>query len=228
VRAPEPLMPITRFPDPRLATRDGIVAFGDDLHPDSLILAYRSGIFPWPIEGLPLPWFCPPRRAILEFRSIHISRSLRRARRLTKLRLSVDNAFEKVIDACAHTSRLDKRTGEEAGTWITPEMIAAYTRLHQLGYAHSAEAWEGDNLVAGLYGVSVAGTFSAESMFHIAPDASKLALLHLTDHLASHGLEWMDVQVMSPHLKALGARAISRDEFLALLKATQAKGLALF
>jgi len=221
-------MPIARFPDPRNTTPEGVLAFGGDLHPDSLILAYSSGIFPWPIEGLPLPWFCPPERAILEQRGLHLSRSLRRTRRLTAFQLTIDRAFERVIAACATTPRVSRITGAEAGTWITGDVIEAYTRLHRMGLAHSVECWDGAALVGGVYGVSIGGTFSAESMFRTAPSASKLALVHLVEHLHARGLEWVDVQVMSPHLEALGARPVPRDEYLALLKATQAKKLQLF
>lgn len=220
-------MPVLEFPDPRRTTPEGLLVFGGDLHPDSLILAYSSGIFPWPIEGYPLPWFCPPRRAILEFSSLHIPRSLRGARNRSTLRFSIDTAFEQVIEACARTPRIDA-DGEEAGTWITGEMMEAYTRMHHMGLAHSSEAWDGNRLVGGIYGVSVSGTFSGESMFRLEPNASKLALLHLVDHLRARGLTWLDAQVMSPHMKSLGAKTISRDKFLALLKDTQAQGIKTF
>ena len=221
-------MPIVSFPDPRRANRHGLLAVGGDLHPDSLILAYRSGIFPWPTEGMPLPWFCPPRRAILEWARLHVPRSLRGARNRRAFRLSVDEAFPRVIDACAHTPRYDPDTGELEGTWITAEMIDAYVRLHRLGHAHSVEAWEGSELVGGIYGVSIEGAFSAESMFHTRDNASKLALLHLLEHLHARGLDWLDVQVMTPHVKRLGAREIPRDEFLGLLATTHERRLALF
>lgn len=216
-------MPITAFPDVRKATRDGLLAVGGDLHPDSLILAYSNGIFPWPTEGMPLPWFCPPKRAIIEFASVHRSRSLRRTLRKTELRLSVDEAFRRVMRGCAEMPR-----EEGNGTWITADMLDAYGHLHDLGLAHSVEAWLGDELVGGIYGVSIGGTFSAESMFRSVPNASKLALVHLIDHLASRGLEWLDVQVMSKHVQALGAKNIPRDEFLRRLKEMQAKQLDLF
>ena len=216
-------MPITAFPDVRKATRDGLLAVGGDLHPESLILAYSSGIFPWPIEGMPLPWFCPPRRAIIDFSSVHRSRSLRRTLRKTDLRLSVDEAFGRVMRGCAEVPR-----AEGNGTWITAEMLAAYGRLHEMGLAHSVEAWRESELVGGIYGVSIGNTFSAESMFRLADNASKLALVHLIDHLASRGLDWLDVQVMSPHVRALGAEEIPRDQYLRRLKETQAKNLDLF
>jgi len=216
-------MPVVRFPDPRSADREGVVAIGGDLHPQSLLLAYRQGIFPWPAEGLPLLWFCPAERAVLDFEALHIPRSLARARKQTTLRFTIDAAFAPVIRACAATPRPGQK-----GTWITPEIIAAYVRLHRLGIAHSAEAWHGRRLVGGLYGVDVDGAFAAESMFYAEPNASKLTLLYFVDQLRSRGLEWLDIQVMTPHLARLGATTISRNAFLARLQATRARGLTLF
>jgi leucyl/phenylalanyl-tRNA--protein transferase len=220
-------VPIREFPDPRRATADGIVAFGGDLHPDSLRLAYRSGIFPWPIEGMPLCWFSPPQRAVLELSHLHVPRSLARLRRRAPFELTVDRAFDRVINACAEAPRIG-RDGEPDGTWITPEVVSAYAALHRLGEAHSVEAWRAGELVGGVYGVSIGGTFSAESMFHRESGASKLALLHLVEHLGARGLDWIDVQVLSPLLERLGARLESRDQFLARLASTQALALALF
>jgi leucyl/phenylalanyl-tRNA--protein transferase len=216
-------MPVAEFPDPRSANRDGIVAVGGDLHPQSLLLAYRQGIFPWPVEGFPLLWFCPAERGVLVFRELHLPRSLVRARRQTALRFSIDQAFPEVIRACAATPR----PGQD-GTWITPQIIAAYIRLHRMGITHSAEAWSGERLVAGIYGVEADGAFAAESMFYREPNASKLVLLHLVDHLREHGLDWLDIQVLTPHLARLGAKAIPRDEFLEKLRRTRARGLRLF
>lgn len=216
-------MPVLRFPDPRTATPEGVVAVGGDLHPETLQAAYRSGIFPWPVEGYPLLWFSPPERGVLDFAELHLPRSLRRARRVRPYRCTIDAAFGDVIRACAATPRPDQE-----GTWITGAIVRAYERLHALGLAHSAEAWEGDRLVGGIYGVAIDGAFAGESMFHHAPDASKLALLHLVGHLASRGLDWMDIQVLTPHMARLGARAVPRDVFLRRLAATRARGLGLF
>jgi leucyl/phenylalanyl-tRNA--protein transferase len=216
-------VPVLRFPDPRQATPEGVVAVGGDLHPDTLRAAYRDGIFPWPVAGLPLLWFSPPERGVLEFGALHLPRSLRRARRRTRLRCTIDAAFEAVIDACAATPRPDQE-----GTWITPSIRDAYVALHRRGVAHSAEAWDGDVLVGGIYGVDVDGAFAGESMFHAVPDASKLALLHLVEHLGARGLDWLDIQMLTPHMARLGARAIPRDDFLARLAATRARGLRLF
>ena len=148
---------------------------------------------------------------------------MRRLRRQSALRFTIDRDFPAVIAACADMPRAD-----QPGTWITDDMTAAYTRLHQLGIAHSAEAWDGDQLVGGVYGVDVDGAFAAESMFRHVPNASKLALLHLVDHLAARGLDWLDVQVLTPHVARLGGRAIARDEFFTRLASTRARGLMLF
>ena len=216
-------MPVLEFPNPRSVSAEGVVAVGGDLHPETLLLAYREGIFPWPVPGLPLLWFCPAERAVLEFRDLHLPRSLVRAQRRTTLHFTIDAAFHQVIRACAETPR-----AEQNGTWITPQIVRAYTRLHAMGFTHSVEAWDGDRLVGGAYGVEVDGAFAAESMFYRQPDASKLALLHLIAHLRAHGLDWVDIQVMTPHLARLGAKTLSRDAFLDKLRRTRARGLRLF
>jgi leucyl/phenylalanyl-tRNA--protein transferase len=216
-------MAIIQFPDPRTASPEGIVAIGGDLHPDSVLAAYRRGIFPWPVEKLPLLWFCPAERGVLDFAALHIPRSLRRARRRTTLHCTIDRAFGDVIRGCADTPR----PGQQ-GTWITPAVVQAYVRLADLGIAHSVEAWADDTLVGGLYGVDVDGAFAAESMFHRRPNASKLALLHLIDHLRVRGLDWIDVQTLTPHMARLGARLAGRDEFLQRLEGTRGRRLRLF
>jgi leucyl/phenylalanyl-tRNA---protein transferase len=213
---------VIAFPDPRLIRGD-IVALGDDLSPETLVTAYRNGIFPWPTEGIPLPWFSPRRRAILFLDELHIARSLRRFASRRPYRLTIDASFREVITACAETPR----PGQD-GTWIFPPIVEAYCRLHELGVAHSVEVWEDEILVGGIYGVDAGGAFAAESMFHHRPNASKLALLGLIRHLQSRGLEWLDIQVMTPHMEQLGARLLSRNRFLDLLAATQARRLRLF
>jgi leucyl/phenylalanyl-tRNA--protein transferase len=216
-------MPVARFPDPRHTYPDGLLAVGGDLHPETLLLAYGQGIFPWPHEGWPLAWFSPVERAVLEFDELHVPRSLAKARERAPFRYSIDEAFEDVINACASAGRPD-----QPGTWIIPEMIDAYIEFHRLGHAHSVEVWEGDELVGGLYGVDAGGTFGGESMFHRRSNASKLALLYLVDHLRERGSAWIDIQTMTPHFELLGAKLIPRDEFLANLAATRAQGLVLF
>ncbi len=213
----------SRFPDPRAATPDGVVAVGGRPEPALLEEAYARGIFPWPVDGYPLLWFSPPERGVLCFEELHVPRSLAREQRRTRLQFTIDRAFERVIRACAEVERAHER-----GTWIKPWMIRGYCEFHRLGRAHSVEAWEDGELVGGLYGVDAGGAFAGESMFHLRPNASKLALLFLTGHLRARGLGWLDIQVMTPHMEALGARLIPREEFLQLLARTQQRGLKLF
>jgi leucyl/phenylalanyl-tRNA--protein transferase len=200
-----------------------IIHFGGELNTVNLLNAYARGIFPWPIEGCPLPWFCPARRAILEFAEIRISRSVRRAKRDSALTFTIDKAFEEVMSNCASVTRKD-----EQGTWISEDFIREYARLHSLGNAHSVEAWAGNKLVGGIYGVDAGGVFCGESMFHLQPNASKLAILFLVEYLAERGANWLDIQVMTPHMHALGAREISRKAFIAKLRSLQTKRLKLF
>jgi leucyl/phenylalanyl-tRNA---protein transferase len=216
-------MALIYFPDPRDTTEEGIVAFGGNLEPQTLITAYRKGIFPWPIEGLPLAWFCPEERAILEYKDIHIPRSLKRVIKDHPFTFTIDKDFRAVIKACAKAKR-----NNQQGTWITPHIIRAYSELHRIGHAHSVEVWEEGQLVGGLYGVDAGGLFAGESMFHIRPNASKLAILHLMEHLHNAGVDWIDIQVMTPHMEMLGAKLIDRDEFLERLKDALDRGIKLF
>ena len=213
---------MSTFPDPRYAPSD-VVAMGEDLRVETLREAYRKGIFPWPHDGLPLPWFSPRRRAVIFFDELHVGRSLRKAQKRAELTFTIDRDFPAVIAECAAADRPD-----QDGTWIAPAMIAAYTRLHEAGDAHSVEVWEGDTLVGGLYGVDCGGLFTGESMFHHRPEASKLALLFLIDHLRERGATLLDCQVMTPHMEALGAREISRAKFLDALAEVQARGIRIF
>src|SRR5262245_34835331 len=169
---------------------DGIVALGGPLTTTNLLRAYCNGIFPWPVNEQILPWCCPEERGILDFNDLHIARSLVRSRRKTTFHFTMDQAFLEVITACATVERKS-----ESGTWITPQMIRAYYELHKQGHAHSVEVWEGRELVGGVYGVDACGSFSGESMFSIRPNASKFALLFLIDHLQSHSLDWIDIQM---------------------------------
>jgi len=212
----------SKFPDVRKARGD-IIAIGDDLSSETLRDAYRHGIFPWPHEELPLPWFSPRRRAVIFFDELHVGRTLRKSMRHAPFTFTIDKAFDDVIRACAATPR-----AEGEGTWIGPEIVRAYTSLHGEGDAHSVEAWEGDALAGGLYGMDAGGLFTGESMFHRRAEASKLALLYLIDHLRERGATWLDCQIMTPHMRALGAREIPRAQFLDLLEETQARSLHLF
>ena len=200
-----------RFPDPSTADADGLVGVGADLEPETLLYAYRQGIFPWPHPGMPLPWFSPDPRGVIWLDSLRTSRSLRQRLRHSGWETTVDRAFETVVAACAERYRPE-------GTWIVPEMRVAYLRLHRLGHAHSLEVWRDEELVGGLYGVSVGGVFTGESMFHHATDASKVALVDLVDRLAEAGGRLVDVQLVTQHLSSLGARPLPRQEYLDLLR----------
>lgn len=215
------LTPHSSFPDPRRARGD-VVALGEDLSVENLRDAYRHGIFPWPHEELPLPWFSPRRRTVIFFDELHVPRSLRKSQRKSEFRYTIDQAFAQVIRACADSPRGDD------GTWIGEDIVAAYTKLHEAGSAHSVEVWDGDELVGGLYGVDSGGAFTGESMFHKRTDASKLALLHMIEHLQSRGATWLDCQVTTPHMAALGAREIPRAKFLDMLAEAQKRELKLF
>ena len=175
------------------------------------------------MDGLPLTWVSPPMRGILEFSELHVPRSLAKERARTPFTFTIDRDFQSVIEACARIKRPD-----QPGTWITDRMLRAYIRFYRLGYAHSVEVWEGEELVGGLYGVAVDGVYAGESMFHRRPNASKLALLFLIDHLKERGLEWIDIQMLTPHMETLGAKEIPRKEFLEKLAATRTLGLTLF
>ena len=201
-----------------------IIGFGGNLTVENLQEAYNKGIFPWHIDGLPLPWFCPEKRAILEFRELNIPKSLRKVKQKNEFTFTIDKDFEAVIRNCAKTKR-----PHEAGTWITSKFIKTYTKFHQTGDAHSVEVWDEEkNLVGGLYGVDANGVFCGESMFYKKSNASKLALLFLVEHLRSRGATWLDTQVMTPHFEKLGAKEIPRQDFLDKLEETQKKNLLLF
>lgn len=213
-------MPIHRlprdvaFPDPELAEPDGLLAVGGDLSPERLVAAYAAGIFPWYSAGSPILWWSPDPRLVLEPGWLHVPRSLQRTLRRGRYRVTADRAFEQVIRACAGTAR----PGQD-GTWITGAMAAAYLRLHRLGLAHSFEAWEGEALAGGLYGVSLGDAFFGESMFAARPDASKVAFVRSVEWLASRGVRLVDCQVRTEHLARFGARELPRAEFLAHLAA---------
>lgn len=199
------------FPPPDLA-EDGLLAVGGDLRPERLLLAYSHGIFPWYEDGLPILWHSPDPRMVLEGERLHVPRSLRKTMRQQRYRVTYDTAFRAVIEACATTPRPD-----QDGTWITGEMIRAYGRLHELGLAHSVEAWQGRDLVGGLYGVSLGAAFFGESMFARAPDASKIAFVTVVEHLREKGITLIDCQVYTDHLARFGAEEWTRARYLATL-----------
>jgi leucyl/phenylalanyl-tRNA--protein transferase len=203
------------FPPPEKAERGGLLAVGGDLSPDRLLLAYSLGIFPWYDEDLPILWHSPDPRMVLRPAELAVSRSLRRTcdRQVYEIRL--DSAFDRVIHGCAAVPRR-----EADGTWITGEMIDAYLRLHELGYAHSAEAWCGGELVGGLYGVSLGGCFFGESMFALRADASKVAFVRLVRQLEAWRFDLVDCQVHTEHLARFGATEWPRARFLRVLRAS--------
>ncbi len=200
------------FPPPESAEPSGLLAVGGDLSTRRLLAAYAHGIFPWPIEGLPLPWFSPDPRWVIVPDSLHVPRRLTRTLRQARLEVRLDTAFGEVMRACATAPR----PGQD-GTWITAEMLEAYERLHAEGFAHSAEAYRDGELVGGLYGVSLGSCFFGESMFTRAPDASKTALVMLVRQLAVWGFTLFDCQTHTPHVQRLGARPWPRPRFLAAL-----------
>jgi len=211
-----------RFPDPAsaLSWPNGLLAAGGDLAPARLLAAYRLGIFPWYETGQPILWWCPDPRAVILPGELHVSRRLKRFLARDPFEASFDRAFDEVVAGCARTMEPD------VGTWITPEMIAAYRELHRLGHAHSVEIWDHEQLVGGLYGVAVGRAFFAESMFSRKANASKAAMVFLVGELRSRGFRVMDCQLPSRHLATMGAREIPRDEFLALLVANVDEGTA--
>lgn len=192
---------------------DGLLAVGGDLREERLLLAYRSGIFPWYSEGEPLLWWSPDPRMVLFPGEFHCSQSLRRVIKRGLFQVTLDRAFPAVIRACGDTPR----PGQD-GTWITPEMEAAYVGLHDQGHAHSIECWHEGRLVGGLYGVAIGGCFFGESMFSHRDNASKVAMFALTQAARAWGIPLIDCQVANPHLLSLGAREISRKTFCQLLR----------
>jgi leucyl/phenylalanyl-tRNA--protein transferase len=207
-----------RFPSPLAAGEDGLLCYGGNLAVETLAEAYQQGIFPWPQEGLPLLWFSPEKRGVLDFSELHWSRRFLRALRDTRFRVTFNQAFARVIAECASVPR-----AHEPGTWILPAMQEAYLRFHEAGYAHSVECWMGEQLVGGLYGVYVGGVFSGESMFFKMSDASKRCLFAVIQALQVNGVEWMDIQMVTPLLEKLGGKYVSRDEFLLRLEKAHLK-----
>ena len=201
------------MPPASSADDNDVVGVGADLAPSTMVAAYRQGIFPWPHDDLPLPWFSPDPRAVIPCGGVHVSRSLRRTLRRSRWTTTVDRASIDVLAGCRD------RPGE--GTWITDELAVAYGRLFTMGWAHTVEVWNGDDLVGGILGLLLGGVFTGESMFHRRSDASKVALLDLVTRLEAAGGVALDAQLMTDHLASLGARPWSRDRFLATLRAVR-------
>ncbi len=203
------LPPSEYFLSADLADEDGLIGVGGGLSPARLIDAYQHGIFPWPVdEQAPMLWWSPDPRAILELDQLHISRRLQQTCRSERFTVTMNRDFAAVIHGCATSG---DRLGE---TWLTREMIEAYTQLHRLGHAHSIEVWENGQLAGGIYGIAIAGLFSGESMFHVVRDASKVSLVHLVEHLRDRGYALFDIQQLTDHTASLGATEIPRDEYL--------------
>ena len=208
------LGPQLEFPPATSANRDGLVAVGGDLSIERLLLAYRQGIFPWPIfDDDLMTWFSPDPRAILELDALHVSRSLSKVMRRGALSVTIDRAFEDVVAACASPGP------GRSSTWITRALGRAYVELHRQDHAHSVEVWQDGALVGGLYGVSVQGLFAGESMFSRVHDASKVALVHLVRHLVDRQFQLLDIQQATPHMRRMGAKEISRRAYLRRLEA---------
>ena len=201
------------FPPAELARKDGLLAVGGDLSTKRLILAYQMGIFPWFSEGEPILWWSPDPRMVLEPSEMIVSRRLKRTLKKKVFKITVDAAFDRVMEGCARA-----RSKHRNGTWITREMMAAYGRLHREGYAHSFEAWHEGELAGGLYGVCLGRVFSGESMFHRVADASKAALAALADHARRNCFDMIDCQTPTGHLARMGAREIPRKVYLERLE----------
>jgi leucyl/phenylalanyl-tRNA--protein transferase len=197
------------FPPVEYAEEDGLLAVDGDLSPERLLLAYHSGIFPWYNEEDPILWWSPNPRMVLYPSELKVSKSMAQMLRGNKFSITVDTAFEQVITACASTLR-----DGQPGTWIVPEMIEAYTKLHQMGYAHSVEVWRDSRLVGGLYGLALGKVFCGESMFSLESNASKAGFITLVQWLQQKGYHFIDCQTHTPHLESLGARQMPRAQFL--------------
>jgi len=208
----DPLSPFPA-PDRALDSPNGLLAWGGDLHPERLLQAYRAGIFPWYSEGQPILWWSPAPRCVLFPQRVYLSSRTRRRYNSGVFQLSINQAFEAVITACAEPREY------ESGTWITGDMKEAYILLHQQGYAHSLEVWKDGSLAGGIYGLALGGVFFGESMFSRLTDASKIALIALCRLLDAHGYSLLDCQVGNPHLFSMGAEEVSRAEFKTLLDA---------
>jgi leucyl/phenylalanyl-tRNA--protein transferase len=207
---------------PDMADPDGFVGVGGDLSPRTLLRAYAEGVFPWFNEGDPILWWSPHPRAVIElmdartangtpgYGGLHVSRRLARTIKASKFRVTVNACFERVMQLCGE--------GREGGTWVTADMLAAYTEMHRLGHAHSVETWHGEELAGGVYGLAIGGVFAAESMFYRVTDGSKVALAALVTRLRERGFVLLDVQMKTAHTERMGATAISRSEYLRRLR----------
>ena len=214
------------FPPVDNADEFGVLCWGGAISPETLTAAYHQGIFPWPHRGMPTLWFAPPQRAILECDELHVGSRLRRYLRRADYEIRFNSVFDEVIEACAQPRWSEGQW--ERGSWINKAIKRAYKQLHVQGNAHSAEAWQGGELVGGLYGVSWGGYFAGESMFHLRDNASKAAVVGLVEHLRARGVQWLDCEVMTPHFEALGAREVRREQFMPMLETALSQPVRLF
>ncbi len=206
------------FPNPVLASAEGLVAVGGDLTVPRLLAAYRQGIFPWTAD--PITWWSPDPRGIIELDAFHVPESLAKVIRKETFEVTIDRAFQKVMESCASS------TPKRRSTWITTEFIDAYTQLHKAGHAHSVECWQDGTLVGGIYGVAIGGLFAGESMFHLVDNASKVALYHLVQRLRERQFWLFDIQMVTASTRPLGAKAITRSDYLKRLAIAVAKDCA--
>ena len=204
------LAPDRPWVPPEYATPEGIVGVGGELYPETLLKAYSAGVFPWFNPGDPVIWWSPDPRGIIPLDSFHVPRRLAATIRQNKFRVTVNTRFTEVMRGCAEN--------RDDGTWVTDEMVDAYTTLHRLGHAHSLEVWQGEEMAGGIYGVSVGGLFAGESMFHRVRDASKVALVALLTRLRDHGFLLFDTQIVNDHTAQFGAIDITRAEYLKRLR----------
>ncbi|SEQ00027.1 leucyl/phenylalanyl-tRNA--protein transferase [Flavobacterium urocaniciphilum] len=201
------------FPPIEETSSEGIIAVGGDLSPERLLLAYSNGIFPWYNEDEPILWWCPEERMVLFFDDLRITKSMRNIINRQEFKVTFNTAFEEVITNCQQAVRK-----EQDGTWITKDIVKAYVKLHELGYAKSVEVWKNDELVGGLYGIDLGDVFCGESMFSKVSNASKVAFIHLAKQLEMANYKILDCQVYNDHLASLGCVEIDRDDFLMILK----------
>ena len=201
------------FPSVNMATDEGIIAVGGDLGIERLLLAYRSGIFPWYNEDEPIVWWSPDPRFVLFPDKLKVTKSMQSVLNNGTFRFTINRAFSSVLQSCKSITRKDQE-----GTWITPEVQKVYTQLHELGYAHSAEAWMNGELVGGLYGIKLGNVFFGESMFSKVSNASKFAFINYVRQLQKENIALIDCQVYTAHLESLGAKMIKREVFMDLLK----------
>ena len=221
-------MVVTKFPDVEAADENGLLAIGGDLDPETLLLAYSQGIFPWPVDDDgEITWFSPPERTVLFLDRVRVPKSLEKERRRRQYVFGINSNFETVIDGCRKSLR-----PYQFGTWITSEMRQAYVRLNRLGYAHSIECYSDQQPeskpIGGLYGVSIGGMFAGESMYYLEPNASKLSLWFLIERLAALGVPWIDCQQMTPLLASFGAVTIDRADFVKMVRQQVEKRAELF